>query len=193
MQSKIYWMMGGSGSGKSAAANVMREAGICVIDADEVAHSVLLSGGRAYDEVVEAFGKEYLLSNGEINRRELGKYVFANPDKLQILNEITHKHIKDEISSLAGNMEVAVIDAPLPPEGFMKPYHILYIIAPKKVRIERISKRDNISEEDAALRLENQKHIDDYINYADTIIENDGDLEEFKQKIKNWCEYEKII
>jgi len=193
MQSRVYWMMGGSGSGKSVAASVMREAGVFVIDADKVAHDVLLSGRGAYDEVLKTFGNEFLLENGEINRRELGKYVFANPEKLQILNDITHKHIREEIINLVSDREVAVVDAPLPPEGFIKPYHILYILAPAKVRIERISRRDSITADDAQLRLGNQKMIDDYIKYADTIIENDGDLSLFKEKIKNWCEYEKII
>ncbi len=193
MQSRVYWMMGGSGSGKSVAASVMREAGVFVIDADKVAHDVLLSGRKAYDEVLKTFGSEFLLENGEINRRELGKYVFANPEKLQLLNDITHKHIREEIINLTSGKEVAVIDAPLPPEGFIKPYHILYILAPAKVRIERISRRDSITADDAQLRLGNQKMIDDYIKYADTIIENDGDLSLFKEKIKNWCEYEKII
>ena len=193
MQSRVYWMMGGSGSGKSVAASVMREAGVFVIDADKVAHDVLLSGRGAYDEVLKTFGNEFLLENGEINRRELGKYVFANPEKLQILNDITHKHIREEIINLVSDREVAVVDAPLPPEGFIKPYHILYILAPAKVRIERISRRDSITADDAQLRLGNQKMIDDYIKYADTIIENDGDLSHFKEKIKNWCEYEKII
>ena len=192
-QNKIIWMMGGSGSGKSTAAKVMREMGIFVIDADEVSHGILSKGGAAYDEVLAFFGKAFLKDDGEIDRRALGKEVFSDEEKLSKLNEITHKHIKAEILRLCEGKEVAVIDAPLPPKEFMEVYHLLYIIAPSKVRIKRIAERDGISEEYAALRLENQKEIDEYIVNADTIIENDGDIEKFKAKIRNWCEYEKII
>lgn len=193
MQSKIYWMMGGSGSGKSVAAAVMREIGLYVIDADKVSHSVLKKGGAAYSEVLESFGSPFLGEDGEFDRKALGKAVFSDAAKLEILNKITHKHIKEEILRLSGGKETVIIDAPLPPDDFLEIDHLLYILAPPKVRIKRIAQRDNISEEYAALRLENQKHIDEYIVNADTIIENDGDIEKFKAKIKNWCEYEKII
>ena len=193
MQNRVYWMMGGSGSGKSTAAEVMREMGVFVIDADEVSHGVLLKGGSAYGEVLNFFGKSFLKNDGEIDRRALGKEVFSDEGKLLKLNEITHKHIKAEILRLCEGKEVVLIDAPLPPTEFMEVYHLLYILAPYKVRIKRIAERDGISEEYAALRLENQKEIDEYIVNADTIIENDGDVQKFKAKIKNWCEYEKII
>ena len=193
MQNKIYWMMGGSGSGKSTAAAVMRELGVYVIDADEVSHGVLLKGGAAYDEVLQNFGTAFLGENGEIDRKALGKEVFSCSEKLEILNKITHKHIKNEILRLCGERETVIIDAPLPPDEFMEINHLLYILAPPAVRIKRIAERDSISEEYAALRLENQNDIDEYIVNADTIIENDGDIEKFKAKIKNWCEYEKII
>lgn len=193
MQSKIYWMMGGSGSGKSVAADVMRNLGLYVIDADKVSHSILKKGTAAFSEVLESFGSSFLREDGELDRKALGKAVFSDRSKLEILNEITHKHIKEEILRLCNGKETVIIDAPLPPDAFLETDHILYILAPPKVRIERIAQRDNISEEYAALRLENQKHIDEYIVNADTIIENDGDIEKFKAKIKNWCEYEKII
>lgn len=193
MQNKVYWMMGGSGSGKSIAADAIRKNGINVIDADKVAHDILLSGKEAYKEVLENFGKDFLLQNGEIDRKKLGKYVFSNPEKLEILNDITHKYIKNELLRLKGDSEVTVFDAPLPPDGFIEPDHILYILAPVSERISRISRRDGISDEDALQRIENQKHIDEYVKNADTIIENSGDVEDFIKKITDWCRYEKII
>jgi len=193
MQSKVYWLTGGSGSGKSTAADTMRECGIYVVDADKVAHNVLKKGEGAYDEVLKTFGSDFLDESGEINRRKLGSVVFENKEKLEILNSITHKYIREKLLSLKKESGVTVYDAPLPPEGFIEVDHILYITAPKKVRIARIVMRDGISEEEAINRLENQRHIDEGINLADTIIENDGDIVKFKAKIKNWCEYEKII
>ena len=193
MQSKVYWLTGGSGSGKSTAADTMREMGLYIVDADEVAHNILKKGEAAYDEVLKVFGEDFLGDDGEINRRKLGAVVFEDKEKLATLNDITHKYIKEKLYKLKKEDGVTIYDAPLPPEGFMKVDHILYITAPKKVRIQRIIMRDNISEDEAINRLENQRHIDEGINLADSIIENDGDIIKFKAKIKNWCEYEKII
>ena len=178
---------------KSTAANVMRKLGIYVVDADEVAHNILKKGEAAYFEVLKVFGEEYLFENGEINRRKLGALVFADKEKLGILNGITHKYIREKLLNLKNENGVTVYDAPLPPKGFMEVDHILYITAPQKMRVKRIIMRDGISEEEAISRLENQRHIDEGINLADTIIENGGDEAEFITKIKNWCEYEKII
>ena len=193
MPNKVYWLTGGSGSGKSAAANIMRELGIYVVDADEVSHNILKKGEVAYDEVLKNFGSVFLNDNGEINRRELGKVVFSDKEKLEILNTVMHKYIREKLISLKKENGVTIYDAPLPPKGFMEVDHILYITAPRKVRIKRIILRDQISEDEAIKRLENQSYIDEAINLADTIIANDGDMTEFELKIKNWCKYEKII
>lgn len=190
---KIIWMMGGSGSGKSFAAKVMQREGVYVIDADDVAHSILYKGEKAYSEVLSAFGTSFLLENGEIDRKALGRLVFGDSEKLDTLNKITHKYIKEKIISLLNTDGITVIDAPLPPDKFLKCDILLYITAPKERRIERICKRDSLDIQTAENRLASQKEIDGYIENADVIIINDGTEKEFETKIKDWCINEKII
>jgi len=192
MQNKIIWMMGGSGSGKSVAAEIMRNMGIYVLDADSIAHSVLEKGEKAYKEVIDTFGTSFLTENDEINRRALGKLVFSDKEKLALLNQITHKYIKEKILSLLNHNGATVIDAPLPPDEFIKCDKILYITASRDIRISRISVRDSIDSATAENRLNSQKYIDDYIKNADTVIENNGSKSDLEIKIRNWCIDEKI-
>ena len=75
-------LTGGIGSGKSEASSILRELGALVIDADIVGHETYRSGQPAWDEIVEAFGDEVIGSDGEIDRRELGRIVFDDPGSL---------------------------------------------------------------------------------------------------------------
>ena len=72
-------MTGNIGSGKSAVAAMLREAGIPVLDADRISREVTGPGGRAYDAVVETFGRGILRDDGSIDRKRLGEIVFADP------------------------------------------------------------------------------------------------------------------
>ena len=186
--------MGGSGSGKTSASDAFGELGFEVIDADKVARQILEKGKPAFDETVGVFGSGILLPNGEIDRKGLGRTVFADAEKLGILNKITHKYIKKELERLikASGKDV-LIDAALPPEGFCKCDTVIAVTAPRDVRIKRITARDGISEKAASDRLDSQISDAEYSDRADITFTNCGSIEDLKAKIKKWCIDEKII
>lgn len=175
----IIGVTGGSGAGKSTLCRVLERLGAFVIDADKIAKEITLLGGSAYTEILEHFGSGVLLENGEINRKALAKIVFENVSELEALNKITHKHVFEEMRremSRAGGKTV-VLDVPLLFSSDF-PFNCTLtaaVIADEKTRIERVIKRDGISEEEAKRRIKNQLTNDELKRLADVCIENSGD------------------
>jgi len=95
---KIIAITGGIAAGKTVVSGRLRELGAEVIDADIISREVTAAGGRGAEMIAEAFGKEFLLPDGEINRRKLREAVFSDPQKLSALNAITHPLIRENIS-----------------------------------------------------------------------------------------------
>lgn len=174
---KIIGITGGSGAGKSTVCAELKKRGALIIDADKISREVSARGGAAFDEIVGAFGEE-ILSGGEIDRKRLGGIVFADREKLDTLNKITHKHIFAEMKrQLSGcRAAVAVLDVPL---LFREDFPIkcdltVAVTAPYNVRIDRIMKRDGIDRGAAEARLKNQLSDAQYASLADMCFENNG-------------------
>lgn len=174
---KIIGITGGSGAGKSTVCAELKKRGALIIDADKISREVSARGGAAFDEIVGAFGEE-ILSGGEIDRKRLGGIVFADREKLDTLNKITHKHIFAEMKrQLSGcRAAVAVLDVPL---LFQDDFPIkcdltVAVTAPHDVRIERIMRRDGIDRGAAEARLKNQISDAQYAEFADMCFENNG-------------------
>lgn len=192
----ILGVTGGSGCGKSDFCRVLGAMGAYVIDADSVARDVVRCGSKALCEIAEGFGKEYILLNGELDRKKLGELVFSNPDKLHTLNQITHKYIIQEIKKMldAATCPLKVIDAAVLFESGLSDIcgRTLCVLADDEVRAERIVKRDNLTYEAAKNRINAQKGADFYRSHADDIVLNNGSLEELSKAAKKyWSKLEK--
>ena len=189
---KVIGLTGGTGSGKGMVSAFLSEKGLYIIDADKIAHKIILKGEKAYDELVEYFGEEILDENGEIIRRKLGTIVFADgKEKLEFLNKCTHKHIYEKIEEEINfakkeNKKAAIIDAPLLIEGdFINLCQMVWVVyADENVRIKRIMARDLITEKQAKDRISNQKSWEVYKSFANEIIDNSGDFEKTKQQLE---------
>ena len=96
-----FGLTGGVASGKSTAARMFEDLGAKIIDADRIGHELLGSSLSAYQEIVHRFGDEILDSVGEIDRKQLGALVFADPRKLEELNAIVHPKIIARVQQLA--------------------------------------------------------------------------------------------
>lgn len=93
----IIGITGASGAGKSIASEIFNENGFYVIDLDKTAHGIYETSKECVGEVAKAFGKNILDADGRIVRKKLGEIVFADKEKLNILNKITHKYILEEV------------------------------------------------------------------------------------------------
>ncbi len=187
----VVGLCGGSGTGKGAVSVFLNELGFPVIDTDSVYHELISTVSDCSKEIIETFGDNILCANGLIDRKKLAQTVFADTTKElhKKLNLISHKHILREVrKKICENtnmgFDFTVVDAPMLYEsGFNEECDfIVAILADKQLRVERITKRDGISKENAVLRINNQKSDDFLLKNADFVIENNGSLEELKKK-----------
>ena len=197
MQSKgcfqmiILGITGPTGAGKTTVSKLFEKSGIKVIDTDIVAREIVEPGKPALTELCEYFGDEILLENGELNRRELARRAFSNPDSHMMLNKITHHYITIEVDNTIKNYDgdiIGIDGAVLIESGIAeKCDKVLSVLADKEIRIDRITKRDSISVEDAELRISSQKNNEFYIENSDYLVYNNGseDLEKEILKIVN--------
>ena len=178
---KIIGITGSIGSGKSHVAALISERGIPRIDTDEVYHGFVSKRSPMTEEIEKHFGSEVINPDGSLNRAALGKIVFSDPEKLKLLNSLTHGTVKARVREMlteyrkAGERAV-LVEVPLMFEsGFDKECdEVVCVVADDKVRLERICERDGISEKDAKKRMKNQKDNDFYIANSSIIVYNDG-------------------
>jgi len=188
---KIIGITGGIGSGKSTVSTTLRDLGAAVVDADLLAKSVTASGGKAFDELVDFFGRDILGKDGEVDRQKLAEIVFRDKKMLDALNEITHKYVVEKIYDTvellknSGKWDVIVLDVPIPIEkGFLDlADEVWVVVADRDVRTRRIMERSGYSYEEALKRIDSQMKDDEYIKLADEVLNNDGSIEELEQAV----------
>ena len=134
----VIGITGGSGAGKTTVSKEFINAGFNIIDADEVAHKVMEKGSLCLKEVIDVFSDEYLNEDGTLNRKKLGALVFNDPEKLALLNSITHKHIINNIKEQI--TEKTVVDAIglFDTELYTLCDSTIFVYCPKEIRVKRI-------------------------------------------------------
>ena len=186
----ILGLTGGIGSGKSTVSKIFLSMGIKVFDADLIAKDILETE-QVKEEIKEKLGKEFInLKNNSVDKELLKKEVFNNSKKLNILNGIVHPRVVDiyikKYLEFKDKKEIVIFDVPLLFEVNLERYcdKVIVVDIDLKVQIERIKNRDNI---DVALInkiIAAQMSREERNMKADILIENNGSLEELKQKIE---------
>jgi dephospho-CoA kinase len=184
-------LTGGIASGKSTVARMLAKKGAILIDFDEIAHAVEEPEGPVWREIVDHFGEDVLGADRGIDRRKLGAVVFADREKLELLNSLVHPAVFAEwqrrIAEIrAGRPDSIVLsDIPLLLEAGMKPLVdlVLLIYLPPDEQILRLMVRNGYCRDEAAARLASQMPIDAKVSEADIVIRNDGSPEETRQAV----------
>ena len=194
---RVIGITGGIASGKSSVSTFIRELGFSVIDADVVAREVVEPGEEAYHEIVKEFGESILMPEGDINRATLGDLIFHNEDKRLKLNSIVHPAVRKRMRELAekafqDGAETVFMDIPLLFESkltFMVEKTLL-VYVDEEIQLARLMKRNNLSEKDALARIASQMPLKEKKALADAVVDNNGDLEETKEQVRqvltNW-------
>ncbi len=188
----LIGITGGIASGKSLVSHYLMELGLDVIDIDEIAREVVRPGCKAWAKITAQFGRGFLTSDGEIDRKKLGDAVFKDHKLLKKLNAITHPEIRRKmwkrIEVLRGDNHDALIfiDVPLLIEsGFYKDMdRVVLVYVDEAIQIKRLIKRDGLSDAEAQRRLSSQMPIDKKLKLADYVIYNDGSVEETKAQVR---------
>lgn len=184
-------MTGNIGSGKSTVAAMLREEGIPVLDADRISRDVTAPGGRAYDAVVRAFGREILRDDGSIDRKRLGEIVFADPASRERLERITHPAIFEAMKEAIVRIEreghrVAVVEATLIHELGRKGLFeaVISVTCDRETAISRLAARDGMSRGDAEARLGAQMDAERKAGASDYVIDTSGSIESTRRQVE---------
>lgn len=187
----VIGLTGGIASGKSTISDMLRELGAAVIDADIVSRDVVSQGSIAYNRIIESFGEDILLSDGEINRKLLGNIVFSDEEKLTLLNEITHPAIIENVNNRIAvlkqqHKKVVVVDAAILIEmGLNKHVDCVWLVlANRDTQLKRVMERDKLSSEDAWNRINAQMSNEERLKYADAIIDTTHPVEDVRNRVK---------
>lgn len=179
---KIIGLTGKSGAGKGEVCKAFLRYGIESVDTDKISRDVTKKGGNCLKELTGEFTGAILTAYGELDRKKLADIAFSSREKLDILNKITHKHILAECGKILLDMQNAgrkavVVDAPLLFEsGFDKNCDVIIsVVSNSKTCVERITKRDEITSEQAETRIKNQKSDEFFIENSSFVIYNDSD------------------
>ena len=179
----IIGITGGTGCGKTTLLNAIREQGGLILDCDAIYHELLVSDREMLAAIDARFPGT--IENGTLNRKKLGSIVFADASALLDLNAITHGAVKKEVlRRLETAPALAAIDAIGLFEGNLAPLCdvTVAVTAPEEIRVQRLMKRDGISESYARSRIAAQ-HTDDWFREkCDKTLENDGTLDAFATK-----------
>ena len=187
---KIIGLTGGSGAGKSVVAAELKKLGAGIVDADAIYRKLCDENLDMLLDLQKAFG-DILTIDKKLDRAKLANIVFSDKNKLKKLNEITIFYIKkasdEKFKALKDKgIKIAIYDAPtLFQTGTNSMCNgVIGIIADRNIRIERIIKRDNISEKAAVARIDAQPDDKFYYDRCQYIIKNNVSHETLKNQVK---------
>ena len=186
---KIIGITGGISSGKSTVTNFLRQRGFQVVDADALVHQLQAPGGRLYNILVEHFGKQVVLKNGQLNRPLLASLIFSNPEEQEWSKETQGQVILEELAALKNQLDqtesLFFMDIPLLFEqGYESWFDEVWLVyLDRETQIERLMNRDKLSLEAAESRLASQWSLDKKKKLATHIIDNSGSLDQLLSQI----------
>ena len=188
----IVGLTGGMGSGKTCAAEFLREHGAVILDADQLAREAVAPGSPSLIQIQKVFGQSMILPSGMLNRKALADVVFSNAEQRKKLESILHPEIRrlfevriSELIQASHPPQLIVCVIPLLFESGY-PYNWLRcrstVSAPLEQRLERVVRRDHCSREAALARINAQLPQTARDGLADYIIHNEGSLEDLKAR-----------
>ena len=187
----VVGLTGGIGSGKSAASAWFAEQGIDIIDADVIAHEIVVRGSSTLRKIQRKFGDWVLNDDGSMNRAAVRTYVFTHPEALLDLEAITHPAIRETAKAQLANSTspYVVLSAPLLIEGAEAGLanlcqRILVMDATEETQLARASRRDEQSVQKIKAIMTNQLSREERNRHADHVILNESNLASLYVKLE---------
>jgi dephospho-CoA kinase len=192
---KLIGLTGGAGSGKSTVAEMFRELGAVVVDADEASHAVYEPQTPGFDAVVEAFGRDYV-RDGRIDRARLGELVFSDEDARRRLNAIVHPLVREWMAERtaeadARGADVVIHDVPLLFESGLQSIYadVVLVHVPHALQLRRLVDGRGLGQDRARAIIESQMPIDEKRGLAQHVIDNSDGRERTREQVeKIWAE-----
>ena len=190
---KVYGITGGAGTGKSEVIKMLQQNfGGCVIMSDEVARELMQKGNISYQLIVEYFGRDILMDDGEIDRKKLADHVFNNKEALEKLNSMTHPYVKEEIRKLIAEAEasgecrfVALESAILLECGYEDICdEFWYVYTKPEIRRQRMKETRNYSDEKVDSVMRNQQPDEVFFEQCSFVIKNNTTVSDVYAQLK---------
>lgn len=190
---KVYGITGGAGTGKSEVIKMLQQNfGGCVIMSDEVARELMQKGNISYQLIVEYFGRDILMDDGEIDRKKLADHVFNHKEALEKLNSMTHPYVKEEIRKLIAEAEasgecrfVALESAILLECGYEDICdEFWYVYTKPEIRRQRMKETRNYSDEKVDSVMRNQQPDEVFFEQCSFVIKNNTTLSDVYAQLK---------
>ena len=186
----VIGLTGGIGSGKTTVAQMLERKGAALLSADAVGHEVYLPGQPAWQEIVDAFGRDIVAPDGTIDRKKLGAIVFSDPEQLRRLNAITHVRMKEMMreklqKERSKGARVAVLEAALLFDAGWDDLadEVWVTVAPPEVAAGRTAERSGISVDEALSRIRAQMSNEERIARSQIVIDTDCPLEQTRKQV----------
>ncbi len=190
-----FGLTGGIASGKSTVTKTFRAAGIPMVDADQVARQVVAPGSYGLNAIVDAFGTQYLLPDGNLDRVNLAKLVFADKEALRRIDKIMLPLINAESNAQIkklhenGNLLVGYDAALICEMGNCEKFRPLIVVhCPRDTQIARLMSRNSLTRDEAVLRIDAQMPVEKKMSLADYLIDTSGTIENSVNQTKNIIE-----
>ncbi|MBP0724032.1 dephospho-CoA kinase [Bacillus sp. RG28] len=186
----VLGLTGSIASGKSTVSKMISEIGIPIVDADVIAKQVVEVGQVAYQNIIDTFGTEILLENGEINRPALGAIIFHDPGRREELNKIVHPEVRKVMlqqskALLDEGHRIVILDIPLLFESKLTSLveKTIVVYVDEENQIKRLMERNKLSEEEAMARIKSQIPVSEKVKLADYVIDNNGTIEHTNKQV----------
>lgn len=197
----VIGLTGGVATGKSTIAKRFAELGAAVFDADRFAREAVEAGQPALEEIRARFGEKVIASDGSLDRKALGAIVFRDAKARRDLEAIVHPRVRERMRRSLEELRrqgyggVVILEIPLlfESQGSLELVdRVLVVYAPWSMQVERLMRRNQLSREEAILRVDAQLPIDEKVARADYVVDNSRSLDEaFRQVDRLWEEWGK--
>lgn len=189
----VLGLTGGIASGKSLVTSIFLKEKIPVVDGDLVSRKIVEKNSPALKEIVAYFGEDILQVDGTLNRKILGKRVFAKKELLQKLNDIMGPYLRNAfLKEINGakekNIPLIVLDIPLLYEENYDQYceQVMVVWVPENIQKNRLMKRDQLTETEAEKRMASQLSLNEKKRLGDIIIDNSATKRKTEEQVLKW-------
>jgi dephospho-CoA kinase len=187
---KLIGLTGGVGTGKSTVAEMLRELGAVVVDADEASHAVYEPGTPGFEAVAGEFG-DFYVSDGHIDRQRLGELVFKDAASRRRLNAIVHPLVREWMAARTAEAvergaDVVIQDVPLLFENGLEPLYssVVLVYVPEEMQLERLVQGRGFTAERARAVIGTQVPIEEKRRRAHIVIDNSGTREQTREQVE---------
>jgi dephospho-CoA kinase len=181
-------LTGGIGSGKTTVADMLANHGVPVIDADEIARALVAPHQPAYDEIIEAFGRDIVDGDGNIDRDKLRRLVFDDTQRRRELEAILWPRVRTEIHHQSVELDapycIIVIPLLIEADQLDLVERVLVVDLDEEKQVQRVGARIGLSEAEVRKIIAAQIERSERLRHADDVIENNADMASLKAQVE---------